>query len=249
MADQAGDKVVLVTGAAQRIGAEIARTLHARGARLVIHHRNSVRQAQALKDELTTLRADSAITCRADLANAAALHEMVEWAADRFGRLDALVNSASAFFRTPLGSIAESDYGQIFDSNIKGPLFLCQAAAPHLRVSNGCIVNIVDIHAERPLRGFPVYCAAKAALVGLTRALAIDLAPDIRVNAVAPGPILWPESQDFPDDERERIVLSTPLQRMGGPTDVAQTVAFLIEHSGYVTGQIIAVDGGRSLWL
>jgi len=242
--------VVLVTGAARRVGAEIARLLHGAGARLVLHYRSSVGEAEALAAELNALRPDSAMSFQASLDDVAALAAMVASAVSRFGRLDALVNNASSFFPTPLGGIDDAAWNDLMGSNLKGPLFLCQAAAPHLRQTSGCIVNITDIHAERPLKGYPVYCAAKAGLLGLTRSLAIELAPEVRVNAVAPGAIEWPEgSPDFPPAERDAIVAHTLLKRVGSPADIARTVSFLIFDAPYITGQVINVDGGRTAHL
>ncbi|HWR88296.1 MAG TPA: SDR family oxidoreductase, partial [Acidiferrobacterales bacterium] len=174
---------------------------------------------------------------------------LVERAVQRFGCLDGLVNNASSFYRTPLGSIAEAHWIDIVGTNLKAPLFLAQAAAPHLRQNRGSIVNITDVHALRPLKSYPLYCAAKAGLTGLTRALAIELAPEVRVNAVAPGPIDWPEDGSFDSASQAEIVDHTLLKRAGAPTDVALAVLFLLRDAPYVTGQFIAVDGGRSAHL
>ncbi|QDX81926.1 pteridine reductase [Denitratisoma sp. DHT3] len=242
--------VVLVTGAARRVGAEIARLLHAAGARLVLHYRRSAPEAEALAATLNRSRSNSAATVQADLCDSAALERTVAVALERFGRLDGLVNNASSFFRTPLGSIDQAAWQELVGSNFQGPLFLAQAAAPHLRASGGAIVNITDVHAERPLRGYPVYSAAKAGLLGLTRALAIELAPRVRVNAVAPGAVDWPENdQDFPPEERQAIIAHTLLQRIGTPMDIARTVRFLLFDAPYITGQVINVDGGRTAQL
>ncbi|MBI4984600.1 MAG: pteridine reductase [Rhodocyclales bacterium] len=244
------EPVVLITGAARRVGAEIARTLHAAGARIVLHYRASAAEAEQLAGELNALRPDSAATAQADLRDAASLARIVRLSVERFGRLDALVNNASSFFATPLGAVTETAWDDLIGSNLKGPLFLAQAAAPHLVASNGVIVNIVDVHAERPLKGYPLYCAAKAGLQGLTRALAVELAPDVRVNGVAPGAIAWPEAgADFPPPEREAIVAHTLLKRIGQPADIARTVKFLVFDAPYITGQVINVDGGRSAHL
>lgn len=239
--------VVLITGAARRIGASIARTLHARGARVVLHYHRSAGEAAMLADELNGQRAGTVACHGADLAEAGALGPLVDAALLHFGRLDALVNNASSFFSTPVGSIDVAAWDDLMASNLKAPLFLAQAAAPHLLASGGCIVNITDVHAERPLPGHAVYCAAKAGLLGLTRALALDLAPRVRVNAVAPGAIQWPE-QDmaFPPGERAAIVASTPLRRTGAMEDIARTVAFLVFDAPFITGQVINVDGGRT---
>lgn len=242
--------VVLITGAARRVGAEIARTLHAAGASLVLHYRASAQDAERLAADLNARRENSALVLRRDLLDLAGLAGMVEDAVAHFGRLDALVNNASSFFPTPVGSIDEAAWDDLIGSNLKGPLFLSQAAAPHLARARGCIVNITDIHAERPLKGYPLYCAAKAGLLGLTRALALELGPQVRVNAVAPGAIEWPENAtDFPPDEQAAIVEHTLLKRVGSPGDIARTVKFLILDAPYITGQVINVDGGRTAHL
>ncbi len=246
------DPVVIVTGAAKRVGAEIARTLHSAGAKLLLHYRASAGEAQALAADLNAARAGSAACAPADLCDAAQLPRLVAVAIERFGRLDALVNNASSFYATPIGGIDEAAWQDLIGSNLKGPLFLAQAAAPHLRATRGAIVNITDIHAERPLKNYPLYCAAKAGLLGLTRALALELAPEVRVNAVAPGPIEWPvgaAAGDFDAEVRSAIVARTLLQRQGAPSDIARTVRFLLFDAPYVTGQVINVDGGRSLYL
>jgi pteridine reductase len=242
--------VVLVTGAARRIGAEIARMLHSAGASLMLHYRSSAMPAMQLAAELNELRPGSAAMAAASLDNVAAIDQLVGATLERFGRIDALVNNASSFFATPIGGITEEAWDDLMGSNLKGPLFLAQAAAPHLAASGGAIVNIVDVHAERPLKGYPLYCAAKAGLLGLTRALAVELAPQVRVNAVAPGAIEWPQGEtDFPPDERVSIIDHTLLKRIGAPTDIARTVKFLIFDAPYITGQVINVDGGRTAHL
>lgn len=242
--------VVLITGAARRVGAEIARTLHAAGANLVLHYRASATEAERLAADLNARREKSALALRHDLRDSDELPKLVAAAVTHFGRLDALVNNASSFFPTPVGSIDAAAWDDLIGSNLKGPLFLSQAAAPHLAKTHGCIVNITDIHAERPLKGFPLYCAAKAGLLGLTRALALELGPAIRVNAVAPGAIEWPENAtDFPPDEQRVIIEHTLLKRVGSPGDIARTVKFLILDAPYVTGQVINVDGGRTAHL
>jgi pteridine reductase len=242
--------VVLVTGAARRIGAEIARTLHAAGASLMLHYRSSAVPAMQLAAELNGLRPGSAAMAAASLDNVAAIDQLVGATLDRFGQLDGLVNNASSFFATPIGGITEGAWDDLMGSNLKGPLFLAQAAAPYLAASGGTIVNIVDVHAERPLKGYPLYCAAKAGLLGLTRALAVELAPQVRVNAVAPGAIEWPQGEtDFPPDERVSIIDHTLLKRIGAPADIARTVKFLILDAPYITGQVINVDGGRTAHL
>lgn len=241
--------VVLVTGGARRVGAEIVRCLHAAGALVAVHYRHSRGEAEALVADLERQRPGSAVALQADLLDSAALPRLVDAAVARFGRLDGLVNNASSFFPTALGDIDETAWFDLIGSNLKAPLFLAQAAAPHLTASGGAIVNIVDIHAERPLKGYPLYCAAKAGLLGLTRALALELAPRVRVNGVAPGAIEWPDDGQFPLQERERIVAHTLLGRVGSPADIARTVRFLLFDAPYVTGQILSVDGGRSAHL
>jgi len=242
--------VVLITGAARRVGAEITRTLHAAGAHLVLHYRASAEHADALAADLNARRENSALALRHDLRDTAGLPGLVDKAVAHFGRLDALVNNASSFFPTPVGSIDAAAWDDLIGSNLKGPLFLAQAAAPHLAKTHGCIVNITDIHAERPLKGYPLYCAAKAGLLGLTRALALELGPAVRVNAVAPGAIEWPENAtDFPPEEQQAIIAHTLLKRVGAPGDIARTVKFLILDAPYITGQVINVDGGRTAHL
>ncbi|NTV11991.1 MAG: pteridine reductase [Zoogloea sp.] len=241
--------VVLVTGAARRVGAEIARCLHAAGASVAVHCRSSVSEGGALVAQLEAARPGSAALFQADLLDSAALPQLVDRVLAQFGRLDALVNNASSFFPTKLGEIDEAAWGDLVGSNLKAPLFLSQAAAPHLAAAGGAIVNIIDIHAERPLKGYALYCAAKAGLLGLTRALALELGPAVRVNGVSPGAIEWPEDGQFPPAEREAIVAHSLLKRTGNPSDVARTVRFLLFDAPYVSGQIIAVDGGRSAHL
>jgi pteridine reductase len=243
------ESVVLVTGAARRVGARIARTLHGSGARVIIHFRSASEEARRLTDELNGQRPDSARSLRADLLDVRAIAKLIDEALAQFGRLDGLVNNASSFFATPLGALTEADFADLIGSNLKAPLFLAQAAAPHLRARRGAIVNIVDIHADRPLAGFVAYTAAKAGLAGLTRALALELAPEVRVNGVAPGAIQWPVDDSFSAAERARILSQTPLGRVGDPSDIARAVRFLLVDAPYVTGQILAVDGGRSIYL
>lgn len=239
-------KVTLVTGAARRIGAAIATRLHADGANVAIHHRGSADAAAALANKLNKLRVDSARTFHMDLADIASLPGLVNNVVGWHDRLDVLVNNASVFYPTPLGEITEQHWEELVGSDLKAPLFLSQAAVPALRKRNGAIVNIVDIHAQRPLRDHAVYSAAKAGLVMLTRSLAKDLAPDIRVNGVAPGAILWPED-DMSDTSKDSILRQVPLARSGDPEDIAGCVLYLVRDAAYVTGQIISVDGGRSI--
>lgn len=241
--------VMIVTGAARRVGAAIARALHATGADVVLHYRSSAQEAQTLAAGLNALRADSAFALAADLGRDSEPERLIDEVVARRGRIDALVNNASSFFPTPLGSIDRAAWDDLIGSNLKGPLFLSQAAAPFLKASRGAIVNLIDIHAERPLSGYPLYCAAKAGLLGLTRALALELAPQVRVNGIAPGPVAWPEDARISPEERAAIIGHTLLKREGDPADIAACVRFLILDAPYVTGQILAVDGGRSAHL
>jgi pteridine reductase len=244
------DGAVLITGAARRIGAAIARTLHGAGARVVIHCNRSRAEAEALAAELNGARALSSAVVQGDLLDVKSHERIVREATQSFGRLDALVNNASSFHATPFGGIAPAHWDDLIGSNLRAPLFLAQAAAPALRKTRGAIVNIIDIHAERPLPGYLVYSVAKAGLAGLTRALALELAPGVRVNGVAPGAILWPEGgAHFEAAERERITAQTPLARAGEPGDVAGAVKYLLFDAPFVTGQILAVDGGRGITL
>lgn len=241
-------KAVLVTGGAKRVGAAISRRLHAAGANILLHYRSSAREALDLCDELNALRPDSVAAYQADLLDLAALRPLVDRAIENFGRLDALINNASSFYPTPLAELGEQQWHDLLGTNLRAPLFLAQAAADELRRRHGCIVNITDIHAERPMHGHLLYSVAKAGLAMLTRALAQEMAPQVRVNAVAPGVIMWPENAAWMDEEqRRKIVAHTLLKREGEPDDIARTVAFLIQDAPYVTGQIIAVDGGRSV--
>ena len=241
-------KVALVTGAARRVGAAIARRLHAAGASIVIHYRSADAAAAQLEKELNAARAGSATRVKGDLLAPIAPQALVGAALQRYARLDFLVNNASAFYPTHLGEIESSHWEELMGSNLRAPLFLAQTAAPHLAAARGSIVNIADIHAERPLKGYLVYSVAKAGLAALTRSLALELAPGVRVNAVAPGAIAWPEDGQFGLAERERIVATTPLQRIGDPADIAQAVHYLAT-APFVTGHLLAVDGGRSLFL
>ena len=242
-------RFALVTGAAKRIGAVIARTLHAAGANVAIHYNRSAAEADELADELNRRRAKSAFTIAADMRDIAAVERMAKQVLDRTGgRLDVLVNNASNFYPTPIGTITLEQWDDLFGSNLKAPLFLSQALVPALRAARGVIVNIVDVHSQRPLRDHPVYGPAKAGLAMLTRSLAKDLGPDVRVNGVSPGAILWPdEGQGMSDALRAAIIKQTALKRAGEPEDIAAAVLFLVRDAPYVTGQIIAVDGGRSV--
>ena len=240
------NKVALVTGSARRIGATIARALHGAGADVAIHYRGSADEAQALVADLDRLRPDSAAAFAADLTDVGAIEQLAAQVVGWRNRLDVLVNNASSFYPTPAGTITEAQWDDLVGTNLKAPLFLSQAALPALRDAGGVIVNIVDVHATHPLRDHPVYGPAKAGLAMLTRSLAKDLAPDVRVNGVSPGAILWPEN-DMPDDTKAAILKQVPLARPGNPDDIAGAVLFLVRDATYVTGQVIAIDGGRSI--
>ncbi|WP_246191721.1 pteridine reductase [Pseudoxanthomonas gei] len=238
--------VALVTGSARRIGAAIARRLHGEGYDLALHYRDSAAEMQALAAELESARPGSVLTLQADLAEFDRLPELVANAVGRFGRLDALVNNASSFQPTAIGSATPQQWNELFASNAHAPFFLAQAAAPHLKAARGAIVNLVDVYAEQPLAGHTVYCMAKAALLMATRSLALELAPEVRVNAVAPGAILWPQ-QDHGDDAKAALLGRTPLARTGTPGEIAAAVYWLLREATYTTGQVIRVDGGRLL--
>jgi pteridine reductase len=238
-------KTALVTGGAKRIGAAIARRLHAEGMNVVVHYQRSQAAAQALAEELEAARPGTAVTAQMDLAEVDGLASLVK-AAAQWGSLDLLVNNASTFRPSPLGEVSEADWDDLFASNLKAPFFLAQAAAPALREAEGAIVNIVDIYARRPLRRHTVYCAAKAGLEMLTRSLARELAPTVRVNGVAPGAILWPEAP-MDVNAQQKIVERIALKRTGSPEDIAGAVVYLARDAGYVTGTVLPVDGGRSI--
>jgi pteridine reductase len=239
------NKVVLITGAAHRIGATTARMLHAEGMNILLHYRHSREAAEALQAELNNIRPDSVSLLQADLHDTHSLSVLIENAIKVWGQLDVLINNASSFYATPIGTVTEEHWDDLIGSNLKAPLFLSQAAAPYLRQHQGCIVSIVDIHAERPLKEFPVYSMAKAGLVMLTKSLACELGPEVRVNAVAPGAILWPEN--LGESEKEKIISRTFLKRQGAPEDIAKAILYLIRDAGYVSGQVLTIDGGRSL--
>ncbi len=240
-------KTVLVTGGARRIGASIARECHGAGARVFVHYRNSELQAQQLTKELNAIRADSAVVIQADLQDPLAPANLAEKVRDLGGRLDVLVNNASDFFATPFGSVSQDDWDRLITSNLRAPFFLSQAVLPLLKESGGLILNILDIHADKPLAGHPVYCVAKAGLSMLTRSLALDLAPEVRVNGIAPGAILWP-AQGLSAEQKDAVLAQTPMGRTGDAGDIASLAVFLATRAGYITGQVIAVDGGRSLF-
>ncbi len=248
---QSPSPVVLVTGAAKRIGAAIARLLHARGHAIALHYRGSEKEAITLRDELESARPGSILLLQADLAHPDAPEALVARTVEHFGRLDGLVNNASTFFPTPIGTVTSEQWQSLFDANARAPLFLAQAAAPHLRASRGAIVNIADIYGERPLRDHSAYCMSKAALVMMTKALALELAPDVRVNAVAPGAILWPDTPVEAlagESARQAAILArTPLARTGTPDDIAEAVHWLLSAARFTTGEVVHVDGGRLL--
>lgn len=238
-------KVVLMTGAVKRIGANLARQLHALGMNLMLHYRYSEAAADALQAELNAIRPASVGLVQADLLDIAGLPKLVQTTLEHFGQLDVLINNASSFYPTPVGEITLEHWADLIGSNLQAPLFLSQAAAPHLKQQQGCIINIVDIHGERPLKNYPLYSVAKAGLIMVTKALAKELAPDVRVNGIAPGAILWAEQQE--DDTVQRQVLAQiALQRCGSPDDIAQAAIYLMT-ADYVTGQILQIDGGRTL--
>jgi pteridine reductase len=239
-------KTVLITGGAKRVGAAIARELHSAGANLVVHYRKSVHDAEALIAELNAARPKSAAGVQADLLDLEKLPALPGFAVGHFGALDVLINNASTFYPTPVGKITPAAWDDLMGTNLKAPLFLSQASVPALRMTHGLILNIVDIHALRPLRDHTVYGTAKAGLHMLTRSLAKELGPEIRVNGIAPGPVLWPEGQDDLA-VREKIIERTVLKRMGDPSDIARTALFFAAHAPFITGQILAVDGGRSV--
>lgn len=238
-------KTVLITGGARRIGAALVRGFHGTGANVVIHYRHSSAEAETLAEQLNAVRKDSASTAHADLLKTGRLARLVDHAVKRFGQLDVLVNNASSFYPTPMGKISEADWHDLTGSNLKAPLFLTQAARAELAKARGLVINMIDIHARRPLADHVVYCSAKAGLQALTLALARDLGPEIRVNGIAPGAILWPE-KGTDEKQQQAVIRRTPLQRAGDPDDIVRTALFLAANAPFITGQIIAVDGGRS---
>ena len=240
------NKWVLITGGAKRIGAKIARTLHAEEMNLVIHFNTSSDAANELCSELNSIRNDSAIAIGSNLTNQTEVESLITKVIETTGQLDVLINNASTFYPTPIEDITLDDWDNLMGTNLKAPLFLCKHAAPHIKESKGCIINMVDIHASKPLKNHPIYGSAKSGLAMLTRSLAKDLAPEVRVNGIAPGMILWPENE--PSEEiKQKVVDQIPLKRSGEPNDIAQTVFFLIANADYITGQIITVDGGRGI--
>lgn len=241
-------KVALITGAARRVGAAIAVLLHQVGMNVVLHYNHSEKEALELCRTLNAVRAHSAMTLKADLAQTAVLSGLVKAAAKEWGRLDVLVNNASKFYKTNIGDVTEDAWLDLMDSNLKAPFFLCQAAEPFLRERQGCIVNITDVHGERPMQDYPVYCISKAGLLMLTRVLAKEMGPSIRVNAVSPGTVAWPEGENTLDDEQKnKIIKKIALGKHGTAEDIAKAVLFLVQGADFVTGQVISVDGGRLL--
>ena len=243
----AAPRAALITGGAKRVGAAICRRLHAAGANLMLHYRRSAGEARLLQAELNHVRAKSVALIQADLLDLNKLPAIIDQTLQTFSRLDALVNNASSFFSTPVGEITAQAWDDLIGTNLRAPLFLAQAAAPALKKTQGAIVNIADIHAERPLKSFVVYSVAKAGLVAVTHSLARELAPEVRVNAIAPGPILWPDDEAFDELSRQRIISHTPLRREGTPEDIARAVHFLLAEAPYVTGETLHVDGGRHI--
>ena len=238
-------KTALVTGAANRLGAEIARTLHQNGANLIIHYRESAVGARNLEQQLNTLRADSASCLQADLSDIDAIATMIKQAVRLFGGIDILINNASSFYPTPIGKISQNDWNDLIGSNLKAPLFLSQACYPYLRKTAGAIINMLDIYASSALKNHSLYCCAKAGNAMLVKSLALEMAPEIRVNGIAPGAILWPENNETAKpDYQNRILKKIPLQRIGNPEAITQTVLFLLSNH-YITGEVIRVDGGR----
>ena len=242
------NKVVLISGGAKRVGAAICRELHAHGANLMIHYNTSIQEARALQAELNLQRANSVAIIQGDLLNIAVLPSLVNETIQHFGRLDVLINNASSYYPTEIDQINEENWHDLVGSNLKAPMFLAQAAAPELRKNHGCIINITDMHIERPKKGYVVYSVAKAGLVTLTKSLAHELSPEVRVNAVAPGPVQWPENNPkFDEVYRQRVISQTLLKKIGEPQDIAKAVKFLVADAPFITGHVLAVDGGRSL--
>ena len=240
-------KNIIITGAARRIGAVCARLLHDEGCNVILHYRSSERDVLALCDELNNKRPDSARALQADLMSMRELKGLAEQARQLWGGIDGLVNNASTFYPSEVSKVTEAQWDELLGSNLKAPFFLVQALLPELAARRGCVVNIADIHAESGLKNYPVYSIAKAGLIAMTRILAKELGPEIRVNAVSPGAILWPEN-DMPEPMKEAIVERVALKRSGEPLDIARAVRFLIQDADYITGQVIAVDGGRTLF-
>lgn len=243
-------KVALITGAARRIGAEIASYLHEQGFNVVLHYHTSSAEAEALCASLNQKRKNSAAAFRANLEEVISLKALMDQAITVWGRLDVLVNNASKYYKTEMGKITEYEWDELMNANLRAPLFLSQAAAPHLAKTKGCIVNITDIHGDRPMKDYSVYCTTKAGLIMQTKSLAKELAPDIRVNAISPGEIIWPEGENQLSDEvKQKILSRIALNRHGNPLVIAKAVYYLVNDAEYMTGHIMVVDGGRSLSL
>ncbi len=248
MTNQLENKVVLITGGAKRVGACISRELHAHGANLMIHYNTSNKEAKALQAELNLKRKDSVSIIQGDLLNMSVVSSLPAETVKRFGQLDILINNASTYEPTEIGNINEDNWQDLIGSNLKAPVFLCQSAAKELKKNKGCIINITDMHIESPKKGYVVYSVAKAGLVTLTKSLATELSPHVRVNAVAPGPVLWPENNpQFDEVYRKRVISQTLLKRIGDPSDIANAVKFLAADAPFITGHVLAVDGGRSI--
>ena len=241
------NKTVIITGAAQRIGSVVSRYLHEQGMNIIIHYHSSQDHATNLQRELNSIREGSASLIKADLRQTEKLPALINEACQYYGQLDVLINNASTFYPTPIGALNEDQWEDLLGTNLKAPLFLSQAAVPYLTKNKGCIINMVDIHGQRPMKNHAVYSAAKAGLISLTRSLARELGPDIRVNGIAPGAILWP--QTLPEEDRQSILSRTALKRCGEPMDVARAIVYLIRDATYTTGQILNIDGGRSLFI
>lgn len=242
------NKIVLITGGAKRVGATIARQLHACGANLMIHYRQSQSEAEQLADELNAIRPHSVSICQADLNQLSEVQALAQKTLAHYGQVDVLINNASTYYATPLGQIQDAQWEDLIGSNLKAPLFLAQALAQSLKQQQGCIINIADMHVEKPKKNYIVYSLAKAGLITLTKSLARELAPHVRVNTVAPGPIMWPENNpDFNESYKQRVISETLLNKIGQPEDIAKAVKFLLCDAPFITGQLIPVDGGRSL--
>jgi len=237
---------VLITGAARRIGAALTRDLHAHGMNIIIHYHTSKQDASQLAESLNAIRKNSAFLLQANLLETDSFDSIIATAAGFTGKLDVLINNASMFYPTIVGETTPQQWVELFGTNVKAPYFLVQSCLKHLRETRGCIINIADIHGSQPLKDHPVYSAAKAGLIMLTRALAKELGPEIRVNAVSPGAILWPG--ELSERKKQDILAKTALKHQGRPDDIASAVRFLINDAVYVTGQIINVDGGRVLY-
>lgn len=245
---KAKTKVVLITGAAKRVGASIAQLCHQQGMRLAIHYRESAQHASTLCERFNQQRPHSAIALAADLRNFDTLEHLISQVIDEWGQLDVLINNASSFYPMPLAKVTPGTWEDVIASNLKAPFFLSQLASPYLKKQQGCIINLVDIQAQRPLKNYSVYCIAKAGLVMLTKSLAKELGPEIRVNAIAPGIVLWPDDEtEIKEALREKIIARNALKRAGTPQDIANSAIFLINYANFITGQIITVDGGRLL--